>query len=352
MIKSEKVFVFLFVLIGLFLNYSCQDTNPVIENKPIKIILDTDMGSDCDDVGAFALLHAYASMGEAEIIACIYSSGKVPFGAGIIEAINIYYGRPEIPIGATHLSVFGDPIDKMQAEKLVKDTCAFKNKIIYNSDAEEQTKLNRRMLVDNQDSSITYVTIGHTKGLYDLLISKGDEISPLSGRDLLKKKVKRWVALGAKWANNKDGRYTKDWNFFVNEAGQYTKYLIDNFPCQIVFISGTKAKTGKSLKNTPPGNIVRTTYRDWLWNYEKKTLDEQRHSSDLMAVYYAVEGLGNHLEIEQNGYLYFDVEKGCRWIVSDTISNQLYIYQKKNTDDDFANYLNEMISKSPKDKRD
>jgi hypothetical protein len=56
-----------------------------------------------DDAGALAVLHVYGDRGFAEIIeiiGCIYSSGKVPYGAGVVEAINIYYGRPEIPIGA------------------------------------------------------------------------------------------------------------------------------------------------------------------------------------------------------------------------------------------------------------
>jgi hypothetical protein len=343
--------IFLFVSIA-FLNYACQTTKTESKKESIKIILDTDMGSDCDDVGAMALLHTYADMGEVEIIGCIYSSGKIPFGAGIIEAINIYYGRSKIPIGADHLNFFGDSIDKMEAEKLVKDTSAFKNTIIHNTDTYEQTMLNRTLLVENPDSSITYVTIGHTKGLYDLLISKPDEISPLSGYELIKKKVSRWVALGAKWAYNKEGYYTKDWNFFFNEAGPYTKYLVDNFPCPIFFTAGSDAKTGKSLSNTPPGNIVRTAYRDWLWNFERKTLEEQRHSSDLMTIYYAVEGLGKFLEKGQNGYLDFDTEKGCRWIVSDTISNHSFIYQKEKTNKDFASYLNEMISRPPKNKRD
>ena len=58
------------------------------------------MGSDCDDVGALALLHAYADLDQADILACVYSSGKVPYGAGVIQAINHYYGRKEIPVGA------------------------------------------------------------------------------------------------------------------------------------------------------------------------------------------------------------------------------------------------------------
>ena len=32
------------------------------------IILDTDMGSDCDDAGAMALLHHYAAEGKVDIL--------------------------------------------------------------------------------------------------------------------------------------------------------------------------------------------------------------------------------------------------------------------------------------------
>ncbi|MCK9316355.1 MAG: nucleoside hydrolase, partial [Verrucomicrobia bacterium] len=40
---------------------------------PAKIIFDTDMAEDVDDVGALALLHALADAGEAEILACMIS---------------------------------------------------------------------------------------------------------------------------------------------------------------------------------------------------------------------------------------------------------------------------------------
>jgi hypothetical protein len=154
--------------------------------EPVRIIFDTDMGSDCDDAGALAVLHVYADRGLAEIIGCIYSSGKVPYGAGVVEAINVYYGRPEIPIGAAHDDEVGDPIDKMTAEKLAKDTAAFGNTIIHSRDAEEMTALNRRLLAQEEDNSVVYLTVGHTKGFYDLLVSKPDDISPLSGRELVR----------------------------------------------------------------------------------------------------------------------------------------------------------------------
>ncbi|MDQ6762361.1 MAG: nucleoside hydrolase, partial [Bacteroidota bacterium] len=36
------------------------------KQKPVSIIFDTDIAPDYDDVGAMALLHAFADMGEAK----------------------------------------------------------------------------------------------------------------------------------------------------------------------------------------------------------------------------------------------------------------------------------------------
>ncbi len=318
-----------------------------LQCQPVNVIFDTDMGSDCDDVGALALLHSFANDGKANIAGCIYSSGRIPYGAGIIDAINKLYGRPEIPVGADHDMNFGDPNDKMTAEKLAKDTVAFGNTIVHNHDAEEQTRLNRKLLINSEDASITYVTVGHTKGLYQLMQSPPDEISELNGYDLVKKKVKRWVALGAINANNETGDYVKDWNFFFNETASYTDYLIDSFPNQAVFIGcGTHVLSGKSLKFTKPGNIVRTAYRDWLWNASGRTLDDQRPSWDLIAVYFAVEGTGEFLEESGDGRLLFDPEKGSYWDTENPLSRHSYMDLKPDVNDEFSRYLNERLRKS------
>jgi len=317
---------------------------------PVRIIFDTDMGSDCDDVGALALLHQFANEGKAEILGCIYSSGRVPYGAGVIDAINRYYRRGDIPVGACHNDCIGDPVDKMQAEKLAKDTAAFHNRIIENRDAEDQTRLNRRLLAKAQDLSVTYITVGHTKGLYDLLVSEPDDISPLTGRELIAQKVNRWVALGALDANNEEGKYQKDWNFFFNGTAPYTKYLLENFPKEIVMVNGgANVFTGVSLSQTSNGNIVRTAYRDWLWNVERKTLHDQRPSWDLVTVYYAIEGLTGFLKEEPKGWLDFDEEKGCLWIegVNDSIRNHRYITQLDGVADELGILLNRLISQSP-----
>ncbi len=334
------------IVVTSLLVLECVWAGPGVSD-PMPVIFDTDMGSDCDDVGALALLHAYADMGKAKIIGCVYSSGKVPYGAGVIEAINVYYGRPTIPVGAYYGDDIGDPVDKMLAETLAKDKVRFGNTIIHNRDAREITRLNRTLLADQQDNSVVYVTVGHTKGLYDLLMSQADEVSPLAGRELIKQKVKQWVALGALQAKNAQGHYGKDWNFFFNGTAPYTQHLVAHFPKPMVFVTaGTDVLTGKSLKKTPSGNIVRVAYEQWLENYSQKTLDDQRPSWDLAAVYYAVEGVGEYLAEEKNGRLEFDAEKGCRWNESHG-SNQTLISQKPGTSQAFADYLNEMIARPP-----
>jgi hypothetical protein len=342
--RGTTVWVPCFFLLLMVFYSGCRQAEVGNGPEVVKIIFDTDMGSDCDDVGALSLLHSYADRGMAEIIGCVYSSGKVPYGAGIVEAINIFHGRPDIPVGAVHDTIVGDPVDKMSAEKLAKDTAAFKNRIVHNKDAVEQTRLNRQLLLGQADKSVVYVTVGHTKGLYDLLLSGPDAISNLNGHELIGKKVKRWVALGALGANNNQRQYRKDWNFFFNGTAPYTKYLVDNFPGEIHFVdAGRNVMTGKSLINTHAGNIVRTAYRDWLWNVEMKSLEDQRPSWDLATVYYAVEGEGEFLRNTGNGWLEFDVDKGCRWQEESGKSNQFFVIQREGIDQLFAQYLNAKI---------
>jgi hypothetical protein len=316
--------------------------------EPIKIIFDTDMGSDCDDVGALALLHQYEKIGKAEIIACIYSSGKVPYGAGVIDAINTYFDRSDIPVGANHSDKVGDPVDKMNAEKFAYDTATFGHRIIHNRDADEQTRLNRRTLASQKDHSVTYITVGHTKAFYDLLVSEADDISPLNGEELIKQKVSRWVALGALKANNSEAYRTKDWNFFFNGTAPFTKYLVDHNPVPSYFVhAGGEVMTGKSLKSTTEGNIVRRTYEEWLWNVFKKTLDDQRPSWDIITVYFAVEGLGQYLQMEHKGWLDFDPDSGCVWVKGVNERQHYYVIEREDMREELADYLNSMIAKSP-----
>ena len=54
---------------------------------PVKVIFDTDMLTDFDDVGALACLHALADAGECEILATV-SSTRGNASVGAVEVIR------------------------------------------------------------------------------------------------------------------------------------------------------------------------------------------------------------------------------------------------------------------------
>src|SRR5215510_4863950 len=66
--------------------------------EPIRVIFDTDMDGDNDDVAAAAILHALADEGRVKILAMGVVS-RCPHSPACLDAINTYYGRGEIPIG-------------------------------------------------------------------------------------------------------------------------------------------------------------------------------------------------------------------------------------------------------------
>src|SRR5687768_17904115 len=65
---------------------------------PISIIFDSDMGPDYDDVGAIAVLHAFADSGYAKILATVAST-KYEGVAAVFNVFNTYFNRPGILIG-------------------------------------------------------------------------------------------------------------------------------------------------------------------------------------------------------------------------------------------------------------
>src|SRR5687768_14216661 len=83
---------FLFIL--LIAGFTSFTNKPV----PVSIIFDTDIAPDYDDVGALAMLHAFADKGEAKILAAI-SCNAFETTVPTLSVINTYFNRPHVPIG-------------------------------------------------------------------------------------------------------------------------------------------------------------------------------------------------------------------------------------------------------------
>ena len=101
-----KIAILIFSLVVAFsLTVSAQ--------APPNIIFDTDMGNDIDDALALAMLHAFQSRHEANLIAVTVTKDNqwaVPY----IDLVDTFYGRPEIPIGMVRNGKTPEPSPMIQ----------------------------------------------------------------------------------------------------------------------------------------------------------------------------------------------------------------------------------------------
>ena len=70
----------------------------MLDHMPKKIILDTDLCGDCDDVGALAILLNLDRLGYAKTLAVTYCLGN-PWGSDFIQHTLDWFGRNDIPYG-------------------------------------------------------------------------------------------------------------------------------------------------------------------------------------------------------------------------------------------------------------
>ena len=212
----------------------------------MKVVFDTDMISDFDDVGALACLHALADAGECEILATA-SSTRGNASVGAIEVINRYYGRPGIPVGAPKgIGVMGthpgakekvDPASSL-GEKSGNDGGHYKYRKLLadypgwyrHADADDAPDANetyRRVLAAQPDGGVVVCSVGFLTNLRRLLETGPDDISPLDGRALVAKKVRLWVAMACKYPSGREYNSGCD--------AESSRIVLESWPAPAVF---------------------------------------------------------------------------------------------------------------------
>jgi len=257
--KKNHTFFFISFFITFILFQSCNSKEKGLKQLELKpqipqIIFDTDLGGDFDDVGAMGMLHALADKGEVNILATI-SCNPSPLVVPCISIINIYFGRPEIPIGSPK-----SPTRMQDSRELhFHDSLIVHFPSAYNNsdEAPDAVAVYRKVLSQQPDSSVTIVSVGWLTNLMNLLQSKPDSISPFDGKELVAKKVKSWVAmLGGFPEKEKEANAVSD--------PPATQYAIDNWPTPIVFSGfeiGKDVKTGlRLIKEGPVDSPIRMAY--------------------------------------------------------------------------------------------
>ncbi|MFA5820193.1 MAG: nucleoside hydrolase [Bacteroidales bacterium] len=247
-----KYFISLF-LIAIFLFWGCTNHTSKNKDKPVKIIFDTDLGPDYDDVGALAFLHAMADSGKVEILATV-SSNKHELVAPSIEIINTYFGRPGLAIGAPKKSGVTLGSSQHWADSIV---AKYPHIINSTNEVTDAVDVYRKILNEQPDKSVTIVTIGFLTNLNNLLKSQPDNISPLTGKELVIKKVKSLVSMAGRFPAG------REFNIYMDTAA--SEYVYINWPGEIIFTGfeiGWEIRTGLKLiksevKNSPVKDVFR-----------------------------------------------------------------------------------------------
>src|SRR5262249_30211242 len=68
------------------------------DRDPVRLIFDTDICGDCDDVLALGMIHSLQSRGQCRLLAVTISVDHEQ-AAPFVDAVNTFYGRGDIPIG-------------------------------------------------------------------------------------------------------------------------------------------------------------------------------------------------------------------------------------------------------------
>jgi inosine-uridine nucleoside N-ribohydrolase len=236
-----------FCLLSLWLSSLMGFSQPVTP-----VILDTDIGPDYDDVGALALLHALEDLGEAKILATISCNAFETTGP-TLSVLNTYFRRPDIPIGIVKNSVPYETCRQHWAQAIIRD---YPHALQSNGNALEAVGLYRKILSSRADKSVTIITIGFFTNLANLLNSKGDEFSSLTGKELVFKKVKQLVSMAA--GIGKDGRSAHEFNVRVDaEAARKvlaewpTPILLSGFEIGEKILTGARLIRNEDIKQSP-----------------------------------------------------------------------------------------------------
>lgn len=170
---------------------------------PVRLIFDTDIGNDIDDALALAMIHALQSRGEATLLAVTVSKDN-RWAAPYVDILNTFYRRPGIPIGAVR---DGKTRDDGNYVRKIAESDVYPHRLTDGRNAPDAVLVLRRILAAEQDGEVVIVQTGFSTNLARLLKSPPDSVSPLTGKELLRRKVRFISMMGGSFSTRTGGEY-------------------------------------------------------------------------------------------------------------------------------------------------
>lgn len=192
----------------------------------MKIIFDTDIGNDVDDVLALSVLHALQSRGQCEIIGVTITK-PAELAAPFVDAMDTFYKRPGIPIGCVR-SLSNEDEGKYLPLVNTKDSgrLRYPHRLKRGSDALEAVALLRSLLKRQPDGSVVLVQVGYFSNFGALLDSS-------DGRELVKQKVRFLSVMAGAFAADQQKSHFLEFNVVRNIAA--AREVAADWPTPIVW---------------------------------------------------------------------------------------------------------------------
>lgn len=266
-----------------------------LKMKKRSVILDTDIGPDCDDVGALAVLFSYAVENNVPVLGvCNCTSNQ--YGTATVDAIREYCGFSEVVLGG--FSKPGFYSDSVRYNKYIAETYStnYKNGVLK---VLPHVDFYRSLLANAEDDSVVLVTIGMFNTFADFLKSGADGHSDLTGIELAKKKIHAVVSMAAILPAGREFNVICDY--------EASKFCFENCPCPMYLsdfkigfsvFTGYAPEDAEKYRNNPIFDSYQLHTKDW----EKVGFNK---SFDLTAVQFAFEGEGELYSLTAPGRLEF-----------------------------------------------
>ncbi len=204
----------------------------VAADQTLGLIFDTDIGNDVDDVLALGVIHALQRRGQCRLLAVTITKDN-PVAAEFVDAVNTFYGYGDTPIGIVHNGMTKEEGKFLKIAR-IKDHNRFRfPHDLVGTEAPDATVVLRKVLSAQPDRSVAVVQVGFSTNLARLLDSKPDKISPLSGCELVRRKVRLLSMMAGDFRKNIGKDRFQEYNIKVDIPSG--KKVVRDWPTPVVF---------------------------------------------------------------------------------------------------------------------
>lgn len=345
MIKNKLYLLSLFLLIMS----SCTSTAKKQQNTEAapgaeKIILETDIGNDVDDALALDMLYKYLDAEKIDLLGIMINKEGI-YPAEYTDIMNTWYGYPDIPIGIIHhgADCENDATNYAKAVCLIQkedNTPAFKRSQKGYEQLPEAHKQYRKILAQQPDSSVTIISVGFSTNLARLLDTPADEYSPLTGKELVGKKVKLLCTMAGCFNNPELYEYNvvKDIPAAKKVFAQWPTKLVTS-PFEVGIAINYPATSIENDFQWAPLHPMVEAYK----SYQKMPYD--RPTWDLTSVLYAVEG-PSYFGVSPAGRISV-TDKGATDFTPDAAGNRHYLTVDSAQAEHIKQHFVKLITRKP-----